>query len=113
MSHSAVDLINHILSETQFLKSRLKDLSEDTFMFDEVIQRAFVRSLEIIGEASNKIPSDIKDNNPGINWKSLAGMRNKLIHEYFGIDYELIWDVVNNKIPELDEFLNKLITKLK
>jgi uncharacterized protein with HEPN domain len=60
-----------------------------------------VRSLEIIGEAAKKVPDGFRDQHPNIEWRSMAGMRDRLIHDYFGVDYELVWDVVRNRIPEL------------
>jgi uncharacterized protein with HEPN domain len=70
-------------------------------MADETRQRAFVRSLEIIGEATKKIPEGFRKQYPSVEWRAMAGMRDRLIHDYFGVDYELVWDVVRNRIPEL------------
>ena len=72
-------------------------------MYDEILQRAFTRSISIIGEASKKLPAEFKEKYPDIEWKSMTGMRDKLIHDYFGIDYEMVWDVAVNKIPLLRE----------
>jgi len=69
----------------------------DGTLDDETLKRAFVRSIEIIGEAVKKIPSDFKQKYSHIEWRTMAGMRDKLIHDYFGIDYEIVWDVVTNK----------------
>lgn len=75
------------------------------------MKRAFVRSIEIIGEAVKKIPSEFKQKYPRIEWKAMAGMRDKLIHDYFGIDYEIVWDVVTNKIPTLRLKIKEILNK--
>jgi len=76
-----------------------------------VLKRAFVRSLEIVGEASKKVPGDLKEKFPQIEWRSMAGMRDRLIHDYLGVDYELVWDVVRNKIPRLRKEVEKILEK--
>jgi uncharacterized protein with HEPN domain len=78
-------------------------------MRDEVRERAFARSLEIIGEAVKNIPDDYKSSHTEINWKSFAGLRDKLIHHYFGVDYTLVWDVIKNELPTLKEKLIPLV----
>jgi len=79
------------------------DFSKEDLFKDETLKRAIVRSLEIIGEATKKIPADFKLKWDTINWKNMAGMRDRLIHDYIGINYSIVWDVVKNKIPELQE----------
>jgi uncharacterized protein with HEPN domain len=74
-----------------------------------VLCRAVVRSIEIIGEASKKIDEEFKATHTHIEWKKMAGARDKLIHDYFGIDYDIVWDIIQNKIPDLDHFLNQLV----
>jgi len=74
-------------------------LSEDRFMADETLRRALVRNLEIIGEAAKKIPDGFRARYAGVEWRAMAGMRDRLIHEYFGVDYQLVWDVVQNRVP--------------
>jgi uncharacterized protein with HEPN domain len=70
-------------------------------MADETLRRAFVRSLEIIGEAAKQVADSFRSRYPTIEWRAMAGMRDRLIHDYFGVDYELVWDVVHKRIPEL------------
>ena len=77
---------------------------------DEVLCRALVRSLEIIGEAAKKIDEEFKSDYPQIEWKKMAGTRDKLIHHYFGIDYDIVNDIVENKIPDMADFLREIIS---
>ena len=77
---------------------------------DEVLCRASIRSLEIIGEATKKLSNDFKNEHSQIEWKKIAGTRDKLIHDYYGIDYDIVWDIITSKIMELHNFLNGLIS---
>jgi len=70
-----------------------------------------VRSIEIIGEATKKIPADFKVKWNEIMWKNMAGMRDRLIHDYMGVNYSIVWDVAKNKIPELYEQIIRVIEK--
>jgi uncharacterized protein with HEPN domain len=69
---------------------RAVGLELDDFIGEEVLQRAFVRSLEIIGEAAKKLPAKLRQQHPDVEWRALAGMRDRLIHGYFGVDYEIV-----------------------
>jgi len=93
--------LQHILTETQYLLDQVQGLEHETFLHDETLKRAFVRSLEIIGEAVKQLPNDIKERHSHLEWRAMAGMRDRLIHGYFGVDYDIVWDVVINKIPVL------------
>ncbi len=102
MYKEPLEYLKHIRDECSFILSVIPgDFSKEEFFLDETLKRAVVRSLEIIGEASKKIPSDFKYKWNSIQWKNMAGMRDKLIHDYMGINYSIVWDVVKNKIPEL------------
>ncbi|GAO29317.1 hypothetical protein JCM15548_11491 [Geofilum rubicundum JCM 15548] len=78
-------------------------------MEDETLKRAVIRSLEIIGEATKKIPADFKFKWNTIKWRNMAGMRDRLIHDYMGVNYSIVWDVVKNKIPELNIQIKEVI----
>ena len=107
MSRSIEFLIEDILGESMFIIEN-SDISEEAFMYDEIIKRAFVRSLEIIGEASKKLPKEFKSNNHSIHWNKMAGMRNLIVHDYTGIDYSIVWDVIKTDIPQLIDKLSNL-----
>jgi uncharacterized protein with HEPN domain len=102
MPKDPVEYLKHIRDECSYILSVTGEgLSKKDFLNDETIKRAVVRSLEIIGEATKKIPADFKVKYDSVQWKNMAGMRDRLIHDYIGVDYSIVWDVVKNKIPEL------------
>jgi len=72
-----------------------------------------VRNFEIIGEASSKIPQDIRDKYPFIEWRKIADLRNILAHEYFGIDYEIMWEIIKDKLPDLQKGIKTILEKEK
>jgi uncharacterized protein with HEPN domain len=87
----------------------VQGVSKDAFKRDETLQRAFARSLEIIGEAAKHVPDAVKQGYSHIEWRAIAGMRDKLVHDYFGVDYDLVWDVVINEVPTLREEILQII----
>ncbi len=99
----------HIMDEIIFIEKNSQDLTYDQFISNEILKRAFVRSIEIIGEAVKNIPNDVTDQYPQTNWKNIARMRDRLIHHYFGIDYSLLWDVICIYLPYLKEDIETIL----
>ena len=95
------EYLRHIQDECRYIISVSKELQYEDFLEDETLKRAIVRSLEIIGEATKKIPADVKVKWNSIPWKNMAGMRDRLIHDYMGVNYTLVWDVMKNKVPDM------------
>ncbi len=109
MSKEPLEFLRHISEECSFIISVSKMLKKDQFLDDETLKRAIVRSLEIVGEATKKIPVDFKIKWNSIQWKNMAGMRDRLIHDYIGVNYSIVWDVVKNKIPQLSEQIDEVL----
>ncbi len=105
--------LSHILEEAEYLLHDSAGLSYSEFENNETLKRSFVRALEVIGEAAKSIPGDFREKYPGIPWKDMAGLRDVLIHHYFGINYMLVWDVVKNKVPKLKDNVQTVISELE
>lgn len=109
MSFAPRDYLRHILAEAEYLSRASQDVTIEAFLRDETLRRAFVRSLEIIGEATKKIPEEIRTPYPEVEWRAIARTRDRLIHGYFGVDYELVWDIVIRKVPVLREQIEQIL----
>jgi aryl-alcohol dehydrogenase-like predicted oxidoreductase/uncharacterized protein with HEPN domain len=101
--------LHHILEEIDYLLSRTRHLHFPEFAKDETLKRAFVRSLEVIGEAVKNIPDPIKTQYPEIPWRQMAGMRDKLIHFYFGVNYQLVWEAIQGELPRLRDNIQSIL----
>jgi uncharacterized protein with HEPN domain len=88
------EFLNHILDECEFILDNSQELTREQFFQDETLKRAFVRSIEIIGEATKNMSDDFRVKNPDTDWKKIAGMRDVLFHSYFGVNYTIVWDVI-------------------
>ena len=84
---------------------------QEEFLNNKMIQDAVLRNLEIIGEATKNLTPDLKDLRPQVPWGRIAGMRDVLIHDYFEVDLQIVWDVVKNRLPELKEHIESLIAE--
>ena len=94
-----------------FLTENCANLDMQYLMTDKVLSRACLKSLEIIGEASRSISEDLKMAHPEIPWRQMTGMRNKLVHHYFGVDWEIVDDVLKNELPDLRSNITRLLSE--
>ena len=104
--------LRHVLDEITFLLEHTRGLSFDDLMEDAVLQRACARSFEIMGEAVKHISNDFRRKHKEIDWRNIAGMRDKLIHDYFGVNLQLVWDVVDRDLPVLKQKIGRLLDAL-
>ena len=109
----SISYCEHVLAEAEYISKASTGTSRSAFLEDETLKRAFVRSLEIIGEAVKQIPDDFRACYPQVEWRKMAGTRDKLIHDYLGVDYELVWDIVQSKIPDLRKSMEEIIAAEK
>ncbi|WP_211220678.1 HepT-like ribonuclease domain-containing protein [Dyadobacter beijingensis] len=85
-----------------------EDLTFDQFVNDDKTVDAVIRNFEIIGEAANRLPEEFRDQHPEIDWHKIRGFRNRIVHDYFGIDYSIVWEIKTHFLPELLTQLGKL-----
>lgn len=104
--------LSHILQSIDLIESYIGDSTRESFLQSVGVQDQVVRRLEIIGEAVKRIPGEIKDKHPGIPWKKIAGMRDVLIHEYFGVDLKLTWEVLKRDLPPLKKTMEEILHEL-
>jgi len=101
--------LHHILDEINFLLRETHGLTFDEFMSDEVLKRACARSFEIIGEAAKNVTPGFRKKHKQIEWRKIAGFRDKLIHHYFGIKWPILWDVIAARLPDLKATIAELL----
>lgn len=101
----------HIIDAINEIENYLQDSDLESFVANSMMFNATLRQLEIIGEASNRLSEDILSDNPNIPWGRIIGLRNLVIHEYFGIDDLTIWNIIKINLPDLKEKVTLLISK--
>jgi uncharacterized protein with HEPN domain len=109
MSDEFLDYVEDILDAMNKAEILLQDVAYDQFEADFRINFAVIRALEIIGEATKRLPSDLRQRYPDIPWKGMAGMRDRIIHGYDNVDFQIVWDVVKREIPRIKPHIQQIL----
>lgn len=103
--------LEDILEAISRIEEYTQGLSFEEFAKNNLVIDAVVRNLEIIGEACRSLPEEIRQRNPDVEWRKIIGLRNILIHQYFGVDIEIVWDIVKNKLPDLKLKIKRILAE--
>ena len=113
MKRSVEIYIKDIIEYMERAENHIKNFQFDQFLKDDKTCDAVIRCIEVIGEATKNIPEEIRISNPSISWRDLAGMRDKIIHSYFTVDFETVWLVIKEDIPRLKPMVKKVLEKME
>ncbi len=110
MSKRPLDLLlNDICQAIDRIEQYIKNLSFDAFSDDQKSVDAVVRNLEITGEAANRLPDEFKEKCSEIEWRKVVGLRHRIVHEYFGVDLEIVWQILHKDLPELKQQIMQIM----
>lgn len=110
--HENGPYLNHILDAINDIEESLKDASKEDFLKNKDMKEANIRRLEIIGEATKNISKEFKDTHKEIEWSDMAKTRDKIIHYYFGVNLEIVWDIIKSKLPSLKPKIIKILKEI-
>jgi len=111
MSRNEIMYLQDIAQSCEKVFRYTQGLSQADLIREEKTYDAVVRNLEIVGEAAKHIPDELRKQLPNIEWRKVAGLRDMLAHAYFGIDDDILWDVIQNKVPQLSKAINEFLNK--
>lgn len=105
--------LDDILTAIRNIEQYTKGLTFSKFKNNNLVRDGVVRNLEIIGEATKNIPAHLKNKYTTVEWKKISGLRDILAHEYFGIDLDVVWDIIKNKLPDLKKNTSRILKQIK
>lgn len=105
--------LNHILDAIKKIEKYVQGIDEEAFKKNDLVQDGVIRQIEIIGEAVKRLSDDLTSQSAHVPWQDVAGMRDKLIHDYFGVDIDTVWLTVKKDIPDLKEEIKRIIERLE
>jgi uncharacterized protein with HEPN domain len=103
--------LRHILDEIDFLLKATGEVDYQSFLGNDLLTRASARSIEIIGEATKNLSSEFRKRHKEIEWKQFAGMRDKVIHMYFGVNWIIVWDVITSVLPDVKNRIERILSE--
>ena len=101
-------LLEDIMLAIQKISRYTSQMDQDAFLKDELVIDGVARNLEIIGEAARQLPEEFRRNHAEVPWTQIAGLRNRIVHDYFGLDLEIIWEIIQHDLPELEKRVHAL-----